>query len=46
MHIPFIRNWRSSRDPLAVKIGDLLKNSTRKVVTLSSCCGNHGEVGC
>ena len=46
MRIPFIGNWKDSDDPVLVKLASVLKNNTKKAVTLSSCCGNHGDVGC
>lgn len=32
--------------PLGRKLGLILLNSARKVVTLSHCCGHPGEPGC
>jgi hypothetical protein len=46
MHVPFVHNWKASDAALLTKVGRLLKNNAKKAVTLSSCCGNHGEVGC
>ena len=46
MHIPFLGNWKDSDEPLLTKVGMVFKNNTKKVVTLSSCCGHHGEPGC
>jgi hypothetical protein len=42
----FISNWSESDLPAWRKLGVALRNTTKKVVTLSHCCGNHGEPGC
>jgi hypothetical protein len=32
--------------PLSKKIWLLFRNNMKKILTLSSCCGHHGEPGC
>jgi hypothetical protein len=32
--------------PLSRKIWLLFRNNMKKILTLSSCCGHHGEPGC
>jgi hypothetical protein len=32
--------------PLPKKIWLLFRNNMKKIITLSSCCGHHGEPGC
>lgn len=39
-------NWRHSDLPLPRKVFLLMRNNTKKVVTLKDCCGHHGEPGC
>lgn len=39
-------NWRSSDDPISVKLPKALRNNWKKLRTGSTCCGNHGEPGC
>ena len=42
----FSANWRESDLPLFEKLAKTVKNNAKKAVTLSQCCGNHGEPGC
>ena len=42
----FSANWRSSDLPFLDKLAKTVKNNAKKAVTLSQCCGNHGEPGC
>ena len=42
----FLGNWKTSDLPFPAKVGKLIKNNAKKAVTLSGCCGNHGEPGC
>ncbi|MCX5811894.1 MAG: hypothetical protein NT178_05035 [Proteobacteria bacterium] len=32
--------------PLSKKVWLLFRNNMKKILTLSSCCGHHGEPGC
>ena len=39
-------NWQESEDPFFSKVWQVTKNYTKRARTLSTCCGNDGEVGC
>ncbi len=41
-----IRNWNEHDGPFVKKAWLLFRNNAKKVATLSTCCGNHGEPGC
>ncbi|MGH9125337.1 MAG: hypothetical protein ACRDZ8_11515 [Acidimicrobiales bacterium] len=41
-----IANFRDYDAPLPTKIRMAFANNWKKVVTRSSCCGNHGQPGC
>jgi hypothetical protein len=46
---PSIRIFLTNLDvdmPLSKKIWLLFRNNMKKILTLSSCCGHHGEPGC
>lgn len=32
--------------PLSKKIWLVLRNNMKKILTMSNCCGHHGEPGC
>jgi hypothetical protein len=42
----FIGNFDDYDAPLDRKIGKALRNSAKKLLTLSRCCGHPGEPGC
>ena len=42
----WVMNWQESEDPFFLKVWQVTKNYAKRARTLSTCCGNDGEVGC
>ena len=42
----FFSNWSQSDLRLDQKVASVIGNNLKKVVTGSTCCGNHGAPGC
>ncbi|MCH2520624.1 MAG: hypothetical protein MK036_01565 [Dehalococcoidia bacterium] len=42
----WIMNWQESEDPFFSKVWQVTRNYAKRARTLSTCCGNDGEVGC
>lgn len=40
------RNWADYEGSLIEKLALTFRNNTKKVATLSNCCGHPGEPGC